>query len=177
MTGVYLMTPTEPPLDFTDNQDRYWTNDPPAENRQEPYSYTVELAREMAEMHPWYLKACRRWNLEIEGLSGITPDRITEFIVAFVHGHTPVNPCREIPLVFILKNAIADLKRVYAEGYLEQPEHREASEQDLNAWFWNETAAGRLLLELEEVCKSSPERTMNVIGENAIMAGDSIRNC
>ena len=171
------MIPTEPPLDFTENHDRYWTSDSPAINGHEHDFCTVGLTREMAEIYPWYLQACRRWSLEVKGLSGITPDQIPGFINAFVQGNTPVNPCKEIPLIFILKNAIADLKRFYAEGYLEQPEHKEATAQEVDAWFWNETAAGRLLFTLEGVCKTSPERSMNVIGDNAIMAGDSIRNC
>ena len=167
------MTPVDPPRAFTDQG--YWISDSPAEHRQKPEPSRKELAREMAGIYPWYLKACQRWKLEVEGLCGMTPDQIADFIVAFVAGKTPVKPCEEIPLVFTLKNAIGDLKRFYAEGYLEQSGNSRTSEEEIAWWFWHETLAGFLLLKLNDICRSSPDRMLNVIGERAIMAGGNIR--
>ena len=44
-----------------------------------------------------------------------------------------------------------------------------ATSTDLGRWFWGETAAGRLLIELEHACRTSSNRTFRWMAEIGIL--------
>ena len=154
--------------------EKHGFDSPPQDHSPDDLLTVETLVNEIQELLPAYKKACHKLNLQHEGLSGINPERLPDFLLPFIKGCTPLNPCREIPLVFSLKNAIEDLKRLYVESYLLQNHITRDHGEELNTWFWKKTAAGRLLLVLDDVCRKSPDRMMNVISARVIMAGQPI---
>jgi hypothetical protein len=70
---------------------------------------------------------------------------------------------------------VEDLKSYYIEGITAQPGQAGISSRLLQDWFWGETVAGKVLLELKKTCEASPDKTMNMIGGHFIVPGDVAR--
>lgn len=128
--------------------------------------------REVAAMRPWYDIAVTKRKRTTVGVSGIAVTDLGDFIYAFVKGEEPKNPRDDISLVYTLKLAVEDLKAYYIEGVTAQPGQANASSQVLQDWFWDETAAGKVLLALKKVCEASPDKMLSMIGAHFIVPGD-----
>jgi len=135
----------------------------------------VAFHREMMAMRPWYDMSVAKRQRTTVGASGIDLDKLGDFIYAFVKGEEPEDPRDDIALVYTIKLAVEDLKSYYIEGITAQPGQAGASSQVLSDWFWDETVAGKVLLEVKKVCENSTDKMMNMIGSHFIVPGDIAR--
>jgi hypothetical protein len=135
----------------------------------------VAFQREMTAMRPWYDIAVSKRNRTTVGASGIELENLADFIYAFLEGDEPENPRDDVPLPNTLKLAIEDLKSFYVEGITAQPGQEDASSRVLQDWFWDETVAGKVLLDLKKVCEASSDKMMSMIGSHFIVPGDVAR--
>ncbi len=133
------------------------------------------LHREMTAMRPWYDMAVNKRKRTTVGVSTIDLEKLGDFIYAFVKGEEPENPVADTPVVYTLKYAVEDLKSYYIEGITAQPGQSGASSQVLQDWFWEETVAGKVLLELKKVCEASSDRMMSMVGSHFVVPGDVAR--
>ncbi len=133
------------------------------------------LRREITAMRPWYDMAFKKRQRTTVGVSGLDLESLGDFIYAFVKGEEPDNPLSETPLVYTLKLAVEDLKAYYIEGITAQPGQSGSSSKKLQDWFWDDTAAGKVLLELKKVCEASPDKMMNMMGGHFLVPGDVAR--
>jgi hypothetical protein len=134
----------------------------------------TRFLREIKAMRPWYdMALIKRKRTTIVG-SGIDLDSMGDFIYSFIQGKAPENPRRDIDLPYTLKFAVEDLKAYYIEGVTAQPGQEGASSKALKDWFWQETVAGEVLLELAKVCEKSPDEMMSMVGSRFIAPGDVI---
>lgn len=133
------------------------------------------LRREMTAMRPWYDMAVNKRKRTTVGVSTIDLEKLGDFIYAFVKGEEPENPVADTPVVYTLKYAVEDLKSYYIEGITAQPGQSGASSQVLQDWFWEETVAGKVLLELKKVCEASSDRMMSMVGSHFVVPGDVAR--
>lgn len=134
----------------------------------------TRFLREIKAMRPWYDMALKKRNRTTTGASGIDLDSVGDFIYAFVEGKAPENPRKDIELPYTLKLAVEDLKAYYLEGVTAQPGQEGASSKALKDWFWEETTAGKVLLELANVCEKSSDELMSMVGSRFIAPGDVI---
>jgi len=127
---------------------------------------TLEAAfhREMTAMRPWYDMAVAERKRTTVGISGIGIEDLGVFLCACVQGKEPESPRKDLSLAYAIKFAAEDLKAYYIEAITAQPGQQGASSRKLQDWFWDETRAGELLLELKKVCEASPDKTLNMIG-------------
>jgi hypothetical protein len=147
------------PVDFTH------TAEEPGETDQ----LRVAFRREMTAMRPWYDTAVARRQRTTVGISGIDLEALGDFIYAFLGGKEPENPRDDIPLAYTLKFAVEDLQSYYIEGVTAQPGQGGASGQALTNWFWDETVAGKVLLELKKVCEASTDDTIKQMGAHFLV--------
>jgi hypothetical protein len=133
------------------------------------------LQREMTAMRPWYDIAVKKRQRTTVGASDIEIENLGDFIYAFIKGEPPENPRSEIPLANTMKLAVEDLKAYYIEGITAQPGQTSASSKTLQDWFWDDTVAGKVLLELKKVCEASPDKMMQMMGSHFIVPGDVAR--
>jgi hypothetical protein len=131
--------------------------------------------REMASLRPWYDMAVAKRKRTTVGLSGIGLESLGRFVYAFAKGSGPENPRRDLELSYTVKFAVEDLKAFYNEAITAQPGQEGASGQKLQDWFWDETKAGEVLLELKQVCEASPDKLMSTIGRQFIVPGSVAR--
>jgi hypothetical protein len=139
----------------------------------------VAFRREITALRPWYDMAVAQRQRTTVGVSSLDIGALGDFIYAFVGGEAPPNPRDDIPLAHTLKLAIEDLKAYYIEGVTAQPGQSGASSRVLQDWFWDETVAGRVLLDLKKVCEASQDDMMADMGSHLIVPGDVARrhNC
>lgn len=122
------------------------------------------LRREIAALRPWYDMALSQRKRTTVGLSDIGLEALGGFIYAVVKDRKPENPRKDIEMPVTVKFAVEDLKAYYIEAITAQPGRGGVSSQKLQEWFWGETKAGELLLNLKRVCEASPDTSMNRIG-------------
>ena len=106
---------------------------------------------EAGGLRDWYNDAVRRRGRTTANSTGLAPDAVVEFVAAFARGEEPANPVPGVPLGMALKMATEDLKAYYNESVTGQP-GRATDVISLEEWFWNETAAARVLNEIRKHC-------------------------
>jgi hypothetical protein len=130
--------------------------------------------REIKAMRPWYDMALAKRKRTTVGISRINLDNIGDFIYAFVKGTMPENPRQDIPIVSTLKLAIEDLRAYYFESATAQPGQENVSNKVLLNWFWEETEAGKVLLELLKICEKSSDEMMNTLAGHIFAPRDVV---
>ena len=133
------------------------------------------LNMEISGMRSWYDMAVNKRQRTTVGVSGVDIDKLGDFIYSFVKGEEPENPRDDVPLPYALKLAVEDLRSYYVEGITSQPGQSGVSSQKLSDWFWDETAAGKVLLTLREAYSESDDQAMKMIASHFLVPGDVVR--
>jgi hypothetical protein len=133
------------------------------------------LRKEIAAMRPWYDMAVDRRKRTTLGLSCLEPEALGDFIYSFVKAEEPQNPRTDLPIIYSLKFAVEDLKAYYTEAITIHPGQAGASSQVLQDWLWDQTAAGRVILELKRVLQASTDKTVSLFGSHFLVPGEVAR--
>jgi hypothetical protein len=131
--------------------------------------------REMNAMRPWYDMSLAKRKRTTVGISGIDLNNLGDFIYAAAKGKEVKNPRKDLAFAYTIKFAAEDLKAYYIEAITSQPGQERASSQTLQNWFWDETKAGKVLLELKKTCEASPDKMLNMMGAHFIVPGNVAR--
>ena len=125
------------------------------------------LEHEIAALRPWNDLAHRRRGHGRAALSGLTAEEAGRFVAGFIAN--PAIPAYrdEFTMGLALRLACEDLKASYLEAVSAQPGAMAAAQA--HAWFWHETAAGRLLRKLRAVCLASRDPTVQAFGSNNLV--------
>lgn len=134
-------------------------------------SLEAAFRREITSLRPWYDMSVSKRKRTTVGLSQIGLETLGGFIYAFAKDRKPENPRNDVEMAYTVKFAVEDLKAYYNEAITAQPGQEGASSQKLQDWFWYETKAGEVLLELKKVCEASSDKLMNMIGTHFIAPG------
>ncbi len=135
----------------------------------------VAFRREINAMRPWYDMSVAQRQRTTVGVSNLDIGELGDFIYAFFGDTLPSNPRDDVPLAQMLKLAVEDLKAYYIEGITAQPGQSGTSSQVLQDWFWDETVAGRVLLDLKKACDSSQDKMISAISSHFIVPGEIAR--
>lgn len=162
--------------DFPDDVSNYdkdlgWSCRPPAlesdAERSDPAALLDCLKTEDAAIRPLWEKARAARGRSTVGAGGVALDDLAAFLVGFLGAEMPDNPTKGQTLAQTFRFALDDLMAYYTEA--KSFEGELTSSTDLGRWFWGETAAGRLLIELEHACRSSPNKTFRWMAEIGIL--------
>ena len=130
--------------------------------------------REVLSMRPWYDMAMKKRKRTTLGGSGVDVDSLGEFIYSFIEGKELDNPLQDVDLSVTLKMAVEDLKGYYNESVTAQPDQQNLSSKALKDWFWDNTNAGKVLLELIKTCSASENEKLKEMGSRGIAPMDII---
>ena len=136
--------------------------DSPANESADPLK--VKFLREIQAMHPWYEMALKKRDRTSLVSSFLTINDLGDYIYRFAQGEQPDNPRLDVDPTVSLKLAVEDLKGYYVEAVTAQPGQGNLSSQALKEWFWNETAAGEVLLKLIGTCSQSKDEKLKMTG-------------
>ena len=120
--------------------------------------------REVVELQPWYDEALKQRSRTTFGVSGLDMDQIVDFIAAFLDG-PPDNPSETLSLPMALNFAVDDLKAYYYEAVSAQPGKGLPDSAVLENWFWQETAASKILFHINSLCLDSDDKMMQLLGK------------
>ena len=118
--------------------------------------------REVAELLPWY-----DLSIEKRGRTAVVefePGSASELLGAFGTGAQPVIPNPELSLATALRLAAQDLKAFYFEAATARPGSASPSSGEFDRWFWQETAAARILKAVKERCLKNGDKSLKMTG-------------
>jgi hypothetical protein len=121
-----------------------------------PAGLAQELLAEIAQLAPWYDLARNRRGRTTVGLFGQDVEAAARHIAAFVDGSMQPVPGMRPGLA--VKRACDDLRAYYFEAMAGQPGN--PAPRAIEDLFWSQTAAGRALLGVWEVCLRSDEESL-----------------
>ena len=117
---------------------------------------------EIAELRSWY-----DLGLEKSGrtaVSNFEPDSASGLLGGYILGDPPDIPGVDLPLAVALRLAAQDLKAFYFEAAISRPDADLPESTEFNRWFWNETAAGRVLKVVKERCLKEKDAALRMTG-------------
>jgi len=121
---------------------------------------------EIGRLAPWYDLACRTRGRTTVGVSGLDIEAAAKLLVGFVEGSTE-HPKPGRSLAESLKFACEDVKAWYAEAATARPGN--ASSMDVINWFWGETVAGRIFLDVYAAGAAVDDASMKLFIEGFAM--------
>ena len=127
---------------------------PPAD----PDDRAAALVAEVEQLAPWYELAVERRGRTTVGLTSLDMPGVARFVAGFLEPTPPARHDAGLSLGENLKLACEDLKAFYAEAAMAQPGAPPPGA--VNDWFWGETTAGRIFLDLQGTLAGSEEPEM-----------------
>ncbi|MBI4204418.1 MAG: hypothetical protein HY527_05270, partial [Betaproteobacteria bacterium] len=101
------------------------------------------------------------------GISGLSMEEAARYVTSHLGEPPPPSYDTEMSAAEALKRACDDLKAFYHEATVAQPGNPAGDE--IQKWFWQQTTAGRLLLDLQEVCRKSADQGMQMLGRSLLV--------
>lgn len=135
------------------------------------------LDDELSQLQAWHEVAIARNGRSTLGVTGLSPRELGRYLASWLTD-TPLASYRDdLGAAGAIKLAADELKTFYYEAKGAQPGRRSAAE--FQEWFWSDTAAGRLLLELRDMASRSPDpsmkglATLSLVPRAVIMRGSA----
>ena len=125
------------------------------------------VQQEIAALAPWYELTKRDRGRSVATLSGLAAEGAAKFLTDFITDQqTPVY--RDgISLELALRLAVQDIRAYYLESVAAQPGARAA--RDAQNWFYRDTAAGRMLFKLRDVCLENQNSFVRTYGGKGLI--------
>jgi hypothetical protein len=126
-----------------------------------------EFNREVAALRPWY----DLWR-EKRGRSAVGnfgPDSASGLLGGYALGKPPEMPGMDLPLAVAIRLAAQDLKAFYFEAAVSRPGADFPESAQFNRWFWNETAAGRVLKVVKKQCMNEKDESLQMTGAKLLI--------
>ena len=120
--------------------------------------------QEVGQMRNWYDLAAQKRGRTTMGISGLTPEKIADFLAAFVQGDRETNPQAGVPLATALRMAVEDLKAYYLEAMTAQP-GQSTNSSTLANWFWSQTMAAKTINAIREICLEMSGDEFQILGK------------
>lgn len=137
---------------------------PPVEKLSDFEDLLLQFRNEYSLMQTWFDRACEQRNRSTTGVSGLTPDEISDLLCDFISGKIQGTRMNGEPLSDILRLASEELKACYLEGLSAQPGQPKGSTV-LNNWFWGDTYAARIINEVRKRCLECSEKDLVLLGK------------
>ena len=123
----------------------------------------AKLHEEIGRLQPWYDRYESTHKRTSFGVSSLSMDAIIDTLAASFDAEVPSAPIDNLNLADGLRLAVEDLKAYYTEAMLAQPGI--SPNDSITRWFWDETVAGSVLLELKQRCQASDDEALKLLGE------------
>ena len=126
-----------------------------------------KLADEVSQLQAWHDVAVRYRGRTTLGVTGLSPAQIADYLKSWLNGNAPTPFRNDISQGDALKLACDELKAYYYESKSVQPgQHSDTSMQN---WFWLETAAGQVLLQIRDIARTSADPSMNPLASLSLI--------
>jgi hypothetical protein len=116
---------------------------------------------ELDRILPVWARARARTGRTTVGLAGQAPDQFPAFAAQLLMGQRPTVPAH-YSAALAMRFMADDLKALYGEAA--QADGSAVSAQQVDAWFWRRTQAGRLLIALRTASQLSEDTAIKTVG-------------
>ncbi len=120
------------------------------------------LLQEIDELASWHRIARERRGRSTAALSGLLPSQAASYLVDFIENNEVPLYRADLARGLSLRLACEDIKAYYLEAVNAQPGQLAA--QQAHAWFWRDTVAGRVFIQLREACLAGADETVKQFG-------------
>lgn len=125
--------------------------------------YVAAIAEEIESLRTWHDLAVKTRGRTTVGSSGTEIADVGRFVASYL-GDAPQPSYRsDLGVGDAMKLACDDMKAFYFEAATAQP--GSSTSKTLEDWFWGETTAGKMFLELKDVCLAHDDPSMKALGK------------
>ena len=126
---------------------------------------TESVMAEASVVLPIWREAQSRSNRTAVGVSGLSPDAAVEFIDRY-HSFDPMPNPKGMAPVSRARFAIDDIKTFYFEAAVAHGGW--PSSHQLNEWFWNQTRAGKMILDFQDKARVADDKNLRLIAGSLV---------
>lgn len=124
--------------------------------------WAMALAAELELVAPFWHAARQRFGRTTVGVCGQPPRAWPAYMAQFLAGALPEGPTKDLAApALALRFAIDDLKATYTEAAMS--DGAAGAARQIDAWFWRETLAGRLVKALREAGMASENNSLKTV--------------
>ncbi len=127
-----------------------------------PAEWADALAAEMSLVKPWWERARERFGRSSVGVSAQAAQAWPAYAAQFLDGELPEPPAPLTSPAFALRFLADDLKAYYTEAV--QADGPVPSPDQVNAWLFRSTLAGRFLVALRAASLASENKALQTAG-------------
>jgi hypothetical protein len=127
------------------------------------------LESEISMLESSYAQSVAQRRRTIVGLSGLSIKEAGRYVAAWLRGEIPSSPTAGMSAPLALRFAAYDLKAYYIEAALIGP--AKPSSKQIGDWFWDETAAGRAIVNLRQTHLASSDDRLKAIAGLFLVPG------
>jgi hypothetical protein len=113
------------------------------------------VSEELRRLEPWYELSVERRGRTTVGASGLDAGGAARLVARFLDEGIEPQTSASTSRARALKLAVEDLRAYYMEAVTAQPGDHPA--EAVNRWFWEETAAGEMMLALSRALETDPD--------------------
>jgi hypothetical protein len=124
---------------------------------------------EISDLSPWFELSRERRGRSIFGVSQLNIQECAHFLTSLLTNENPDGGAKNVSLGESLKRTSEDLFTWYTEAAAAQPGVTAPSSRTLEDWYWGETAAGRLVLDLAQQQRDHPDPLVRRIVERNLV--------
>lgn len=130
-------------------------------------SLAARFEQEISTLRPWYDIGVERRGRTAARLSGLSPEEAARFVTGFIANPALESYRNDLDRGLGLRLATEDIKAFYLESVSAQPGETAAAEA--NAWFWRDTTASQVFLELRDIALDHPDASVQTFGSKHLV--------
>jgi hypothetical protein len=125
------------------------------------------VLNEMKRLMPWHEVFVQTRGREANKVSGLDLPRIFKLLDELADGNPAPETGSETPLPELIRLSIDDIRTWYGEASLGQP--GKGSFQEVNEWFWTETAVAHLIAAAAVALENHPDPIVRTVADRAMV--------
>ena len=124
---------------------------------------SFDLKQEVILLQPWSKRSIESSKgRRLDGLTTYSPEEIIDLLVSFIENPDIISFIPNQPIGRALKIISDDLKNFYFQSAMAKPKN--ISDVKLGNWFYGDTLAGKLLIEIRAICLAHSNESLKLIG-------------
>jgi len=132
-----------------------------------PAKLISAFRHEVAELRSWY--DLGREKSGRTAVSNFEADSAAGLLAGYILGDAPDTADMNLPLALALRLAAQDLKAFYFEAAIARPGAGLPGSSEFNRWFWNDTAAARILKAVQKKCLTEKDEALRMTGAHLLI--------
>ena len=128
---------------------------------------TDQVMNEAADIIPLWEQVCKQQGRTTVGVSGLSPRQAVEFVDLYFSPAPIANP-KGMARISRARFAIDDIKAFYLEAAMVNGGH--PSSGQLYDWFWENTLAGIMIRNFQQLAARSNDKNLNLIAGSLVPA-------